>query len=227
MTNSKNTQEIDQEIISTINYLENQVVENQSRYFSYRLIDLLINMTALNQENTNEFVKWLEFAKNYFFKLNPSNDIMSSDYELFKIEFYRYIISLIDNKPDLNFVKKYCDLVENYVLKHFKLNKENIEFYEKLAMVRLETKEIDKAYELFKKMISVNEKGHMGLILDYSFEKTNTNQAELIKKYRTFLKRKADDVLEDTFFYFSYYYREMLKIDSSKEIFKGLVFGVV
>ena len=209
------------------NYLKSQSLESQNRVASFELTSILVNMLVLDfdQNQPEDFLYWVHFAENYFYQLNPSKDRFAVVNNLY-LDFKKYILSIVKGSPDLNLVESYANIYSEYIFKNYKLNKSDSDLYEKVVMIWLETKQYDKFCELSKKILSIKERSTLSIIMAFSFEKTGDNPELLIKKFKTFLKRRKDELLEDNYFYFSYYFREMLKVDSTKEVLKALVLGL-
>jgi hypothetical protein len=220
------TQNINEQITFSKYYLEKNRsdLKLQNPMISLMLFDLLIRMIALNQEHEENYLKWLDITEKYFSETLSSEGSM----ELAKIQsnYYKYLFSVIKEAPDLNLAKSYSVLIENYLQKTTKLTKGDSDLYERIVMILLEAQEFDKAYELSKKILQVKERNVLVTILNFSFEKHSDNQDLLIKKFKTILKRKKGDPYDEKYLFFSYYFREMLKISSSKEIFRAMVFAL-
>jgi hypothetical protein len=220
------TQNINEQITFSKYYLEKNRsdLKSQNPMISLMLFDLLIRMIALNQEHEENYLKWLDITEKYFSETLSSEGSM----ELAKIQsnYYKYLFSVIKEAPDLNLAKSYSVLIENNLQKTTKLTKGDSDLYERIVMILLEAQEFDKAYELSKKILQVKERNVLVTILNFSFEKHSDNQDLLIKKFKTILKRKKGDPYDEKYLFFSYYFREMLKISSSKEIFRAMVFGL-
>lgn len=227
MKDKNSIQKINEKIDSEKSYLEYikiSSLEFQDRVTNAMLFNLLINLKVLGQERQRDFENWLQTAKKYFYELSPSNDL--SEYEIIRLEYFKYLMSVVSGESDISFAKKYSCLFEEYITKNYKLNKSNSDIYEEIVMILLELKEFDRAYELTKKIQSIKERSVLSIVNDYSFEEKNHEREFLIKKYSALLKRKGNEPNHEKYLYFSYYFREMLSVNSTKEIFEGMVFGL-
>jgi hypothetical protein len=219
-------QNINEQIIFSKEYLEeiqSELKESQNPISSLMLLDLLMSMIALDQEQDSDYQKWLHISEKYFFETFPPEDSV----EYFKIQsiYHKYLFSVIKDTPDLNLAKSYSALIENDIQKTVKLTKSDSDLYERVVMILFEAKEFEKSHELCKKVLQVKNRSVLTTVLNFSFEKNTDNQELLIKKFKTILKRKEGDPYDEKYLYFSYYFREMLKINSSKEIFKTMFLG--
>lgn len=221
------TQNINEQITFSKEYLEeiqSELKESQNPGISLMLLDLLMSMIALNQEHEEEYKKWLHISEKYFSETLPSEGSM----ELAKIQsnYYKYLFSVIKDTPNINLAKSYGALIENYLQKTVNLTKSDSDLYERVVMILFEAQEFEKSRELCKKVLQVKERSVLTTMLKFSFDKQDDNQDLLKKKFKTILKRKEDDPNDERYLYFSYYFRELLKINSSKEIFTAIILGL-
>lgn len=222
MRNDEIIQKINEQITFLKNYLERRVKAQQNGNSTDLLLDLLIMLSATDKQEDYQY--WLPIAKQYFHDFKPGG--MFSEYDLIELEYYKYLLSVIAQNPNMDLAKKYCVLHSGYIQRNYKLNKTESDLYEEVVMSLLEAKEFECAYELIKKIQSIKERNILSIITEYSFKKKSDNQGFQIRKLKMILKRREGDPLVQKYPYYSYYYREMLKIDDAKEIFRGMVFGL-
>ncbi len=206
-------------------FLEEEQILNdcQRRTYSYMLLDLLIKMIALDREQHDDYKKWIDIAVKYFNDLSPSTDL--NEYEIILIKLYEYLLSILMDKQDYSLIQAYSNNLKKYVYNNYRLNKENANLYEEVAISLVESRAYDEFFDLANNIINVKNNTQIKIIKDFLFEE-NQDKKLLVKKFATFLKRIKDKPLIEIYLFYTFYYREMLNIDDVKVILKGLVFGI-
>lgn len=206
-------------------FLEEKQILNdcQRRTYSYMLLDLLIKMVALDREQQDDYKKWIDIAVKYFNDLSPSTDL--NKYEIILIKLYEYLLSLLRHKQDHSLIQEYSNNLKKYVYDNYKLNKENIDLYENVAISLVESRAYDEFRDLANRISNVKSNSQIKTINDFLFDE-NQDKKLLVKKYATFLKRIKDKPFIEICLFYTFYYREMLNNDDIKVISKGLVFGI-